>query len=677
VTATLLARTAESIYWAGRYLERAEGMARVVLVHGDTHVDLPVGEDVGWSPLLAVAGLESAFQRRQETAEPAGLSPGRRTPAPEAAVVKFLLHDEENPAGVLATVAAARRALRLARPAVPAEMYELGNELWLALRGREGELSTRDGRVRWLREVIAGCQRMNGVLWTTMPRDARVAFFRLGQYLERADLVCRVLAVRAEDVLGEGPGVGAVVGAGPSAGTRTGTSYDEVRAMGVMRSLAAYQPFRSTMPARPAHGSAVHFLLQDEAFPRAVAACLAELQAELKTLPRIDDAYSICADASVRLAGAAAFDLSTSGLRELIADLQPMLVAIHHRLDAAYFHGGPTGPSRDRAEPRLRRPRGVARRPPPPDPSYDGLIGRRFRVTHRTTYRYDEPADESYNEVHLRPRDTARQRCLSHRLEVTPGPHSLSEHVDSFGNRLATFAVHGPFDVLSVVSTSDVVVGRGQSPPRGAPWESVRAVLERDRQPAAREAGRYRAPSRLVGSSPVLADYALVSFGPGRPFTEAVVDLCARVHDDFTYEPGFTSVTTPLLDVFEQRRGVCQDFAHLAIACLRSVGLAARYVSGYVEPAGPCLAEMGTGNLASHAWVSTYLPGFGWLDIDPTNNGLVADSHVTTAWGRDYLDVSPLRGTVEGGGTSHQLEVAVEVLPVEPAERWSSSGPDE
>lgn len=661
MTATLLARTAESIYWAGRYLERAEGMARIVLVHGDTHVDLPVGEDVGWWPLLAIAGLEQAFLRRPATSGAVPPSSGRRGPAAEAEVVEFLLHHGENPAAVLATVEAARHALRLARPAVPAEMYELGNELWLALREQAGELSTRHARVRWLREVIAGCQRINGALWATMRRDTGLAFYRLGQHLERADLVCRVLAVRAEDALGEGGG----------------TSYDEVRAMSVMRSLAAYQPFRSIMPARPARGSAVHFLLHDEAFPRAVAACLAEILDQLKTLPQIDDALTTCADASVRLAGAGPVNLSVPSLRALIADLQPMLATIHQRLDAAYFHGGSMGASGDAAEPRRGAPRPVAPRRTDRARSHGALRGRRFRVSHRTIYRYEAPADESYNEVHLRPRDTFRQRCLAFNLEVTPSPHVLTEHLDAFGNRLAIFAVRGPFEVLSVVSTSDVVVSPPESPPVGAPWESVRALLDRDRRASAIEARRYRAPSRLVGSSPLLSDYALPSFAPGRPFTEAVVDLCGRIYDDFTYEPGFTSVTTPLLEVFEQRRGVCQDFAHLAIACLRSVGLSARYVSGYVEPATPPEAEQHNDNVASHAWVSAYLPGWGWLDVDPTNNGLVADAHVTTAWGRDYLDVSPLRGTVEGGGSSHHLEVAVEVLPMELNELWTSAAAQE
>lgn len=144
-----------------------------------------------------------------------------------------------------------------------------------------------------------------------------------------------------------------------------------------------------------------------------------------------------------------------------------------------------------------------------------------------------------------------------------------------------------------------------------------------------------------------------------------MVDLSGRIHRDFVYEPGFTSVTTPLLDVLEYRRGVCQDFAHLAVGCLRSMGLAARYVSGYIETLRPEGQPRLLGADASHAWFSVYLPGWGWIDVDPTNDQVVADSHVTTAWGRDYWDVSPLRGSVDGGGMSHTLDVAVDVTLVQ------------
>ena len=197
-------------------------------------------------------------------------------------------------------------------------------------------------------------------------------------------------------------------------------------------------------------------------------------------------------------------------------------------------------------------------------------------------------------------------------------------------------------------------------PPTGPPWESVVSILDRDHRLDARAAQAFRSPSRLVPISVDLAGYAAESFGEHRPVVEAVRELCGRIHRDFAYDPGYTSITTPLLEVFEARRGVCQDFAHLAVGCLRSVGLAGRYVSGYIETANPGGDRL-TGADASHAWASVYLPGWGWLDLDPTNDLMVCEEHVTTAWGRDYQDVSPVRGSVAGGGGSHTLDVAVEV----------------
>jgi transglutaminase-like putative cysteine protease len=220
---------------------------------------------------------------------------------------------------------------------------------------------------------------------------------------------------------------------------------------------------------------------------------------------------------------------------------------------------------------------------------------------------------------------------------------------------------------MLIISRSEVELFRSPAPPSGPPWESVCSTLDRDRRLDTRAAKLFRAPSRLVPNAVAVGEYAAESFEPHRPVIEAVRELCARIHRDFAYEPGFTSVTTPLLDVFEARRGVCQDFAHVAICCLRSVGLAARYVSGYTETFRP-VAETLTGADASHAWASTYLPGWGWVDLDPTNDLMVCDEHVTTAWGRDYHDVSPLRGSVVGGGPSHTLDVAVTVQQIDPNE---------
>lgn len=617
---TLLARTAQAVYWAGRYLERAEDMSRAVLVHGDTHVDLPVGEDVGWGPLLAVAGAEQAFAERH--ARVAGT-------ATEADVVEYLLTEPGNPSSILASLAAARDDLRVARAVVPREAWELCHDLWRQQGDSRELIRTREGRVRWLRHVIAVCQRLNGALWSAMRRDEALAFIRIGQHLERADLTCRMLAARAENSLTEGE-----------------DPYAEVRTMAVLRSLGAFQPFRRATPARPGREAALEFVLYDEAFPRAVAACLSEIRADLKRLPGNEAVLAACTEAAMRLSGAPVMGASTGEVRSLATDQMQAVAAIHEAVDATYFR------LRMVSDPPQLMTQGFPEEPAP---------RRTYRVVHTTIYRYDAPAEQSYNEAHLRPRRTDRQDCLVHWLDVDPEPSSAIDAVDQFGNTVSTFVVRGGFDVLRVTATSEVAVAPAPEGVLTPPWETVRAVLERDRQAAASDARRFRAPSRLVPALPVFAEYATPSFRANRPFADAVVELCGRIHDDFTYDPGFTSVTTPLVEVFEARRGVCQDFAHLAIACLRAMGLAARYVSGYMETVSAPGEPRMVGADASHAWVSVYVPGSGWLDLDPTNDQLVSDRHIVTAWGRDYWDVSPVRGSVEGGGPSHSLEVAVEV----------------
>ena len=423
-----------------------------------------------------------------------------------------------------------------------------------------------------------------------------MAFVRIGQYLERAQLTCRVLDVRAES----------------AAGGDGGDPYADVRWEALLRSLAAYQPFRRAMPTRPGGGSTLRFLLQDEAFPRSVSACLGELLALVKTLPRNEPVLAACTDAAVVAADAPAPQLTAAGLRAVVAGLGSALSAIHDHVDATYFPAPtadavPLGPGR--AAP--VHPGGSA--------TETGELGRigtmtgskSYRVTHRTTYAYDAPVEQSYNEAHLRPRDTDHQRCLRHDVVVDPAPATWSEYDDLFGNRVCTFVVRGGFQELSVTATSEVVVHAPPPPPASPPWESVRMLLDIDRQLSARDARRYRAASRLVPMAGALGDYASPSFAPGRPLVDAVVDLTARIHRDFTYEPGFTSVTTPVLEVLDHRRGVCQDFAHVAVGCLRTVGLAARYVSGYIETVPPPGAPRLIGADTSHAWASVYLAGLG------------------------------------------------------------------
>jgi len=640
----LLSRVAQEVYWAGRYLERVEDMSRIVQVHGETHVDLPVGADVGWSPLLEVCGADQSSVERLRRQEAAPTAPGGPRIG-EAAVVGFVVTDRDNPSSILSSLAAARDNFRVARPVVPREVWELINELWLSLSADAHQIGTREGRVGWLKRAIDECVRMNGVLASTMRRDEAMAFISIGQQIERADITGRILTVRADS----------------AAATGGRDRYDEVHWMALLRSVAAYQPFRRAMPARPDNGATLRFLLQDDAFPRAVSSCLSELRATVKRLPDNEEVLAACADASVLVADAPVDRLTPPELQSLVADLQSALGAIHERLDATYFRF-PTAMA-----PESSSPVGLSLRSPAV--AYDADLGsssdsdgqRVYRVSHRTTYEYGGPVEQSYNEAHLRPRATNYQRCTSHSMDVEPETTSRSEYVDAFGNAVAIFVVAGGFDRLSVTATSVVTVTAVPPPPPSPPWESAQWLLDIDRQAGAREARQYRAPSRLVPASPLLYEYAEPSFAAGNPVVDAVVDLSARIHRDFVYEPGFTSVTTPLLDVLEHRRGVCQDFAHLAIGCLRSMGLAARYVSGYIETVPPEGQQKLLGADASHAWFSVYVPGWGWIDVDPTNDQLVSDSYVTTAWGRDYWDVSPLRGSVEGGGLSHTLDVAVDV----------------
>lgn len=642
---TLLAKSAEALYWAGRYFERAEDLARVIEAHGDAHFDIPVGADVGWRPLLEIAGVERAFATRLDARRASEDEPL------ETRIVRFLLTDHDNPSSITVSLESARRNLRLARPVVPREVWEACNDLWLGLRpGDTGSYpldgSGRDGRVPTLRRVIDGCQLLHGVLLGTMRRDEALVFVQLGQHIERIDMTARVLNVRADSVI-----------------PTVADAYDDVRRSAVLRSLAALQSFRRVAPSAIDGRSVLRFLVLDERFPRAIAACLSEIIGNLKALPSSDDPMTAAADLMVSVADAPLARMGATELRVFTEEVQEAIAGLHERIDSTYFRSTYRAIDDDPLE---RLPALPGRRALDADP--EGPPGRRYHIRHRTVYTYGAAAEQSYNEAHLRPRDTERQQVLSHQLEIDPKPVSCYEQLDAFGNTMASFQVKGGFTRLEVLATSDVVLIPPSPPMSGPPWESALRVLHSDRMPVAREARRYLSPSRLVPTAPALAEYAHPSFTRGRPLVEAATDLCSRIHADFQYDPGFTSVTTPLLDVFEYRRGVCQDFAHLMVGCLRSLGLAARYVSGYLETAAPPDQEKLIGADASHAWPSIFLPGWGWLDMDPTNDQLVDESYVTLGWGRDFWDVSPLRGSVDGGGGSQTLEVGVDVERVgEPA----------
>jgi transglutaminase-like putative cysteine protease len=286
---------------------------------------------------------------------------------------------------------------------------------------------------------------------------------------------------------------------------------------------------------------------------------------------------------------------------------------------------------------------------------------RRYRIEHRTVYRYSDDVSASYGRGYLHPRDTPDQRCLDHRLLVEPEPSDAADGVDVYGNTSTYFHVTHPHTELSVVGLSEVEVSvpRWDRENGSLPWE--RALPTPSTDPRAIE---FSLPSLLVQLPPEVREYAAVSFTPGRPMVQAVTDLNCRIHTEFKYESGATSVSSTVLDVLEARAGVCQDFAHLAVACLRSLGLACRYVSGYLATYPPPGEERMIGVDASHAWAAVRLADGSWVGFDPTNDTLADERYTTVAWGRDYDDVPPLRGVIFTDAETHDMDVSVDVAPL-------------
>jgi transglutaminase-like putative cysteine protease len=289
-----------------------------------------------------------------------------------------------------------------------------------------------------------------------------------------------------------------------------------------------------------------------------------------------------------------------------------------------------------------------------------------YRIVHRTTYKYKNPVSLGNHVACLKPRLLPHQQLTQTELQIQPLPATRTERVDYFGNLLCFFTVQEPHKELVVEARSEVIMrdNASQWPQQSPPWEVAAQSLPDDLTPEGLKAYQFGFESPRIRMRMEFADYALQSFTPERPMTEALLDLTARIHNDFRFDSKVTTVRTTTEEVFRKRRGVCQDFAHLQIACLRSLNLAARYISGYLRTYPPPGQPRLVGADASHAWVSAYCPGIGWLDMDPTNNLVPSNGHVTLAWGRDYSDVSPLRGLILGGG-AHTLKVAVDMEPLD------------
>jgi transglutaminase-like putative cysteine protease len=300
------------------------------------------------------------------------------------------------------------------------------------------------------------------------------------------------------------------------------------------------------------------------------------------------------------------------------------------------------------------------------------VSGRSYLVRHRTEYVYEEEVTASYGRAYLTPRDAPGQWTRRSEVRVDPQPELLHASEDFFGNPSVYVEVHTEHTRLVVTGESEVEVDRPVPDLTGIDgWTWERAGETPGDWPDggtvdALAARQFVLPSPQVGFPPEVRGYANAVFRPGRGVGSAVLDLVRTIHADFAYTPGATTVTTPLRDVLRRRKGVCQDFAHLAVACLRVAGLPARYVSGYLETQPPPGQPKRQGADASHAWASVLLPELGWVDLDPTNDRLVDDGYVVTAWGRDYTDVPPLKGVIFTESSKSTLSVAVDVVRTTP-----------
>ncbi len=289
-----------------------------------------------------------------------------------------------------------------------------------------------------------------------------------------------------------------------------------------------------------------------------------------------------------------------------------------------------------------------------------------YDIRHKTTFTYEEVVSVSHHVLHLAPRRHARQRALETAMHIDPAPAVDSEGRDYFGNSVYYLTVQEPHERLVVDARSRVEVSPMPASldlAASTAWEAVGEMLGGVSDETLLNAYQFAFDSPYSVANDEVHDYALQSFVPGRPILEAAMDLTTRIYEEFEYRGGVSDVSTPVRDVFQMRKGVCQDFAHLELACLRSVGLAARYVSGYLLTHPPEGKEKLVGSDASHAWISVWSPSDGWVDFDPTNNQIPNVEHITVGWGRDYGDVSPINGFIVGGG-AHQVAVAVDVNPV-------------
>ena len=301
----------------------------------------------------------------------------------------------------------------------------------------------------------------------------------------------------------------------------------------------------------------------------------------------------------------------------------------------------------------------------------------RYRIKHITEYGYSDRVSHCYNLAHMIPRTSLRQQCLRSDVKIEPFASYKSKREDYFGNTAYHFEIQRPHKKLIITASSEVITDAQHSHLNldlGMTCAQARQLMLNSRDADTLLAREFMLESPMIRASEELKAYAAPSFADDRPLLSAVMDLTRRIYREFTYSPQSTTIATPLSEVLEKREGVCQDFAHLQIGCLRSLGFAAKYISGYIETLPLPGKEKLVGTDASHAWISVYSPTEGWFEFDPTNDCLAAEQHIITAWGRDFYDVTPLKGVIYGGGKTPIMSVSVDVSRVEEEERHYNVG---